>query len=210
VTGPAPALRPGRALVVLLGVLAVLLGGALPAAAHGGPIDVDVADDGTGALTLVATWREDGHMVGPEVDFTGTATHPDGRVVEGLDFALQAEGEGFRVSTTQLAAGDWEVALQAAGGSDESWDVVVTSGGPPEPAASPTPAAAATATPSPGAPTVTDEMTLRATRTAEPAAATTESTTTGPGAGVVALVAGIVVLGVVALLVVRARRRRTP
>ncbi|ROP27122.1 hypothetical protein [Pseudokineococcus lusitanus] len=212
-TASAPTRRPARALVVLLGVLAVLLGGAMPASAHGGPIDVDVADDGTGALTLVATWREDGHMVGPEVDFTGTATGPDGRVVEGIDFALQAEGEGFRVSTTQLAAGDWEVALQAAGGSDQSWDVPVTSGGPPEPTASPTPAAAATATPSPGAPTVTDETTLRATRTAEPAepaAATTDGTSAGPGAGVVALVGGIVVIGVVALLLVRARRRRTP
>ncbi len=204
-TGPAPALRPGRALVVLLGVLAVLLGGALPAAAHGGPIDVDVADDGTGALTLVATWREDGHMVGPEVDFTGTATGPDGRVVEGIDFALQAEGEGFRVSTTQLAAGDWEVALQAAGGSDESWDVVVTSGGPPEPTPAPTPEPTSAAPPVAATPTPAGEATLEATRTA-----TTGSTTTGPGAGVVALVAGIVVLGVVALLVVRARRRRTP
>jgi hypothetical protein len=209
VTAPAPSRRPARALVVLLGVLAVLLGGALPASAHGGPIDVDVADDGTGALTLVATWREDGHRVGPEVDFTGTATGPDGQVVEGLDFALQAEGEGFRVSTTQLAAGDWDVALQAAGGSDQSWDVVVTSGGPPEPTASPT------LLEPPDGSDVTSEVTSTATSTAEPdaaepAAATTDAPSAGTGAGVVALVGGIVVLGVVALLLVRARRRRTP
>ena len=209
-TGPAPApsRRPARALVVLLGVLAVLLGGALPASAHGGEIDVDMADDGTGALTLVATWREDGHMVGPEVDFTGTATGPDGRVVEGIDFALQDEGEGFRVSTTQLAAGDWEVALQAAGGSDQDWDVPVTSGGPPEPTPEPTPqptAATTSAAPPTAAPTSAGEATLQATSTAG-----TAGTSTGPGAGVVALVAGVVVLGVVALLLVRARRRRAP
>ncbi|MEJ5869064.1 hypothetical protein WDV85_15075 [Pseudokineococcus sp. 5B2Z-1] len=211
----AGALVGARALVVLLGVLAVLLGAPGAAQAHGGPIVVDVAGDGAGGLTLVATWREDGHPVGPEVEFTGRATGPEGRVVDDIAFELLPEGEAFRAAPAVLPAGEWTVELRASEGSDETFEAVVTSTGLPTPTPTATEAAeggASTTAAPPSAEALPPAGGGEAATDVEPLAGVDAAADDGGGGAPVGLLVGALVAAVlvVAGAVVLRRRARHP
>jgi hypothetical protein len=113
--------RAGRALLTVLAalvtVLAWLAASAGPAAAHGGDLVVEVAGDGGNGIGLVATWKDDGHPVGPEVRFDMTASRAGGPAesVGPLEVPLSNEGSGFRSLPNVLTAGEWTVTVVATG-----------------------------------------------------------------------------------------------
>ncbi|MGF1646728.1 MAG: hypothetical protein ACFCVF_07400 [Kineosporiaceae bacterium] len=130
-------------LASLATAVVVLVTGAAPAAAHGGELVVDVAGDGGNGVGLVATWKSDGHPVGPEVQFEMTAARATGPAesVGPLEIPLSNEGSGFRSLPNVLTPGEWTVTVVATGagvdadtvGARTEAVVVVADGAVPSP-----------------------------------------------------------------------------
>jgi hypothetical protein len=106
-----------RAVTIRLGQVvtlsAILLGAvldAVPALAHGGPVQLGAGPDGAGGLTVYASYVEDGH---PARGLALTATATAGGVDRGpLALRPAGEGEGFYVlSAGALPAGHWTVTV---------------------------------------------------------------------------------------------------
>ncbi|GAA0913994.1 hypothetical protein GCM10009558_022450 [Virgisporangium aurantiacum] len=104
-----------RAITTLAALLAVLLLGATPAAAHGGKIKLEVAGDGATGVTVRALYQSDGHPVEDKVlRLTLTATADGGRTAGPFDLGPAAEGRGFYSSGAVLTPGRWTVVVTAA------------------------------------------------------------------------------------------------
>jgi hypothetical protein len=99
-------------------VLALAFGAllvAVPAWAHGGPVDVEVHGDGGQGLTVLATYRNDRHPVSDHaLDLSFTAVSPDGRTAGPVKLVASNEGQGLYVSGTPLPAGHWTVTVTVA------------------------------------------------------------------------------------------------
>ena len=104
----------GRAITTLAALLAVLLLGATPAAAHGGEIKLEVAGDGATGVTVRALYQSDGHPVEDKVlRLTLTATADGGRTAGPFDLGPASEGRGFYSSGAVLTPGRWTVVVTA-------------------------------------------------------------------------------------------------
>jgi len=98
------------ATIVTAGVL--LVGAALPAAAHGGAIHLDLASDGAGGVTVTPTFERDGHPVEEVVDPVLTATSASGKKVGPVQLVSSAEGIGVWVTEgAVLEEGTWTVTV---------------------------------------------------------------------------------------------------
>ena len=97
-------------IAVVAGVLA--LAPALPAAAHGGEIELQVVHDGTGGINVLPTFEADGHPVQDIIDPVLTATSSSGETVGPVSLVSASEG-----------VGNWETAEPVL--DDGSWTVTV-------------------------------------------------------------------------------------
>jgi len=103
-----------RATTTLAALLAVLLLGATPAAAHGGKIKLEVAGDGATGVTVRALYQSDGHPVEDKIlRLILTATADGGRTAGPFDLGPAAEGRGFYSSGAVLTPGRWTVVVTA-------------------------------------------------------------------------------------------------
>lgn len=109
--------RRQAALLRALGVAALValasLGAPQAAVAHGGPIVLDVDQDGLGGVIVSAVYEEDGHPVSEILDPVLTATSEGGDIVGPIPLVSAPEGEGFWVSAEPLLSdGTWEVTIE--------------------------------------------------------------------------------------------------
>lgn len=101
------------AAVVLLAVLGLLLG-APAAAAHGGPIVLEVSGDGDHGVNVVVTWKKDRHPVRDTVIGTVSATSTDGRSFGPVKLVSAPEGQNLYRAAQPLPTGEWHVTVTAA------------------------------------------------------------------------------------------------
>ncbi|MDQ7904485.1 hypothetical protein RB614_08105 [Phytohabitans sp. ZYX-F-186] len=107
---------PSRLLRGLLAALAVVpllaLWPAAPAAAHGGPLELDLAGDGATGVTVRAAYKQDGHPVEDQVlRLVLNATGEGGRRVGPVQLDPANEGQGFYTSGAVLTPGRWTVVV---------------------------------------------------------------------------------------------------
>jgi hypothetical protein len=100
------------ATVVLAAALTVLVPAA-PAAAHDGPVTLEVAGDGAGGVTVRAVFTKDRHPVEDGVRLVLTATGEGGRTAGPIQLNQAPEGRGFYASGTVLTPGEWTVTVSA-------------------------------------------------------------------------------------------------
>jgi hypothetical protein len=104
-----------RIAAIVLAVLAAVAGGVLyapAAAAHGGPYELEVSQDGAGGLQVFAKYEEDGHLVAAVMDVTASAESADGRTVGPVALVSSAEGQGRWVTAEPLLdEGEWSVTV---------------------------------------------------------------------------------------------------
>jgi hypothetical protein len=102
----------GRILATLAVVPLLALWPAAPAAAHGGPVVLDVAGDGATGVTVRATYQKDGHPVADQVlRLVLNATAEGGREVGPVQLDPSGEGQGFYTSGPVLSPGKWTVVV---------------------------------------------------------------------------------------------------
>ncbi|TDC44307.1 hypothetical protein E1166_00490 [Micromonospora sp. KC213] len=96
---------------IMAAVLLLALWPTAPAAAHGGPVVLDVAGDGATGVTVRATYK-DGHPVEDRVlRLVLHATGDGGRKIGPLQLNPANEGQGFYASGAVLTPGRWTVAV---------------------------------------------------------------------------------------------------
>ena len=101
-----------RAIAGVLVAGALVLGSALPAAAHGGAIHLELAADGAGGVSIVPTYERDGHPVEEIVNPVLTATSASGKKVGPVHLVSSAEGIGLWVTENPvLEEGLWTVTV---------------------------------------------------------------------------------------------------
>jgi len=97
-------------IAVVAGVLA--LAPALPAAAHGGEIELQVVHDGTGGINVLPTFEADGHPVQDIIDPVLTATSSSGETVGPVSLISSSEGVGnWETEEPVLDEGSWTVTV---------------------------------------------------------------------------------------------------
>ncbi|MGN9907026.1 hypothetical protein ACTMTJ_05645 [Phytohabitans sp. LJ34] len=133
----------GRLLAVLAVVPLLALWPAAPAAAHGGPLVLDVAGDGATGVTVRATYKKDGHPVADQVlRLVLNATGEGGRKVGPVQLNPANEGQGFYTSGPVLTPGRWTVVVVApepnAGKAEAAIEARVAQTAPPPAPASDT------------------------------------------------------------------------
>lgn len=128
-------------LAALVAVPLLALWPAAPAAAHGGPVVLDVAGDGATGVTVRATYKQDGHPVEDRVlRLVLNATGEGGRAVGPVQLNPANEGQGFYASGAVLTPGRWTVVVTSpepnAGTAEATIEARVAQSAPP-PAAAP-------------------------------------------------------------------------
>jgi hypothetical protein len=137
-----------RTLAALLMVVVAALLTAGPAAAHGGPIRLEVQGDGGQGVNASVIYQNDGHMVTDEVVLSYTAVTADGRTAGPVRMIASAEGQAFYQGEKPLPLGTWTVTVTATKPSSAQKTVAVTSAALPQ-------APAAAMTTSSSTPTIT-------------------------------------------------------
>ncbi|MGR6920419.1 hypothetical protein ACU635_39815 [[Actinomadura] parvosata] len=199
---------PAYVLTLLLAGLALVLG-APAAAAHGGPIELEVTGDGADNVNVLVTYKKDGHPVTEIVEATLKATSADGRSFGPVPLRSAPEGQNLYHSAEPLPSGEWRVTVVATEPSKARATVKVKAGAiTAAPTAAPTAPASAPAAPAPGhAATPAQATPAQATPAqAAPVAVVEGRSTTGTPVkvGVIVLVA----LAAVAAWIGFARRHR--
>jgi hypothetical protein len=97
---------------VALFVLLLVLVPATPAAAHGGPLKLEVSGDGADGVVVRATFS-DGHPAEPTIRLTLIATGEGGRSVGPVQLTQSGEGRGFYSTGAMLAPGRWQIVVTA-------------------------------------------------------------------------------------------------
>jgi hypothetical protein len=118
---------PAYILTVLLAGLALVLG-APAAAAHGGPIKLEVTGDGADNVNVLVTYRKDGHPVTEIVEATLKATSADGRSFGPVPLRSAPEGQNLYHSAKPLPSGEWRVTVTATEPSKAKATVKVKAG----------------------------------------------------------------------------------
>lgn len=99
--------------VAALVAAAMAVIGAAPAIAHGGGMQLDLNQDGTGRIMVTATYVEDGHQVEEIMDPKLTAMSADGTFIGPISL-ISASDLGFATWSTAeplLTAGIWTVTV---------------------------------------------------------------------------------------------------
>ncbi|NJP92396.1 hypothetical protein HCN51_23485 [Nonomuraea sp. FMUSA5-5] len=197
---------PAYLLTLLLAGLALVLG-APAAAAHGGPIELEVTGDGADNVNVLVTYKKDGHPVTEIVEATLKATSSDGRSFGPVPLRSAPEGQNLYHSAEPLPSGEWRVTVVATEPSKAKATVKVKAGAI---TAAPAASAPAAATPAPSQAATPAQATpaQAAPAQAAPVAAVEDRGTTGTPVkvGVIVLVA----LAAVAAWIGFARRHRAP
>ncbi|WP_406194156.1 hypothetical protein OH807_04575 [Kitasatospora sp. NBC_01560] len=174
-------IRP-LAAALALAVAAVLGPAALPAAAHGDTVHLDVTGQENGHVTTVATFENDHDPVTREFAGTLSATSADGRSAGPWPMVAVPGRPGTYTTREILPAGHWKVSVDCAfpslGHGERELDVeaaVITDPVLPTPPAGPS---TSTATPSTATPSTAAPSTTPGTSTASGAPVTV----TAPGA----------------------------
>lgn len=96
-----------------LATAALVLVGAAPASAHGGDIQLDLNQDGTGRIMVTATYVEDGHPVEVIMDPVVTAMSIDGTIIGPISLISASDLGVSTWSTAEplLEAGVWTVTV---------------------------------------------------------------------------------------------------
>jgi hypothetical protein len=133
-----------KLLAALAAVPLLALWPAAPAAAHGGPVVLDVAGDGATGVTVRATYKQDGHPVEDRVlRLVLNATADGGRRVGPVQLNPANEGQGFYTSGAVLTPGKWTVVVTSPAPYPGKGEAAVEARAaqtapPPAPAAEPT------------------------------------------------------------------------
>lgn len=99
--------RVGAALLLALG-LTLGTAAAVPAAAHGGKIDIELGTDGAGGISAAVTWAADGHPVEESAVVVVRGVSDDGEKVGPVTLVSASEGVGwYRSETALLDEGHW-------------------------------------------------------------------------------------------------------
>ncbi|MER7846133.1 hypothetical protein ABTZ03_19510 [Kitasatospora sp. NPDC096077] len=156
-----------------------VLPAAVPAAAHGDTVHLDVAGQQNGRVSTVATWENDHDPV--TEDFAGTlsATAADGRTVGPWRLVAVPGRPGTYTTRELLPAGHWKIAVDCAfpslGHGERELDVEAAAISDP----SPLDAVAASTTNTPAPPAVPGPSVVAAAATsAAPVHETTDDVTT--------------------------------
>ncbi|SEK76277.1 hypothetical protein [Nonomuraea pusilla] len=88
-----------------------MLFGAPAASAHGGPIVLEVAGDGSHGVNVVATWKKDRHPVRDTVIGAAVATSTDGRSFGPVQLVSAPEGQNLYHVAQPLPTGEWRVTV---------------------------------------------------------------------------------------------------
>jgi hypothetical protein len=112
---------------VVLAALLTVLSTAGMAAAHGGPIALDVQGDGGQGVTTAVSYARDHHAVPVQVDLSLTAISPGGKTFGPIRMVASNEGQGFYISPDELPPGKWTVTVSASQPSPATKTVAVTS-----------------------------------------------------------------------------------
>lgn len=101
--------------MLAVAVFAAVVGGVLhapAAAAHGGPYDIEVHNDGAGGVQVFAYYVEDGHLVEAIMDPVVEAVSADGLERGPIRLVSSAEGQGrWLPEEPFLEPGDWTVTV---------------------------------------------------------------------------------------------------
>ncbi|MFW2513424.1 hypothetical protein ACNI3K_06565 [Demequina sp. SO4-13] len=104
-----------RIVMMMVSLVAAVAGGVLyapAAAAHGGPYELEVHNDGAGGVQVFAYYVEDGHVVEAIMDPVVEAVSAGGIERGPIRLVSSAEGQGRWVSEEPfLDAGDWTVTV---------------------------------------------------------------------------------------------------
>lgn len=114
-------------LTVLLAALALVFG-APAAAAHGGPIKLEVTGDGADNVNVLVTYKNDGHPVTEIVEATLKATSTDGRSFGPVPLRSSPEGQNLYHAAEPLPSGEWRVTVTATEPSKAKATVRVKAG----------------------------------------------------------------------------------
>lgn len=186
---------PAYVLTVLLAGLALVLG-APAAAAHGGPIKLEVTGDGADNVNVLVTYKKDGHPVTEIVAATLKATSADGRSFGPVPLRSAPEGQNLYHSAEPLPSGEWRVTVTATEPSKAKTTVRVKAG-------------VVAATPAVAALPAADQPTSQATALARNGAAAATTAGDDDGATGTPLKIGVIVLAALAAVaawIVFARR----
>lgn len=128
--------RRGAALALTAG-LAAGPAAAVPAAAHGGEIDVGLGTDGGGGISATLEWARDGHPVEESAVVVVRATSDDGEQVGPVRLVSAPEGVGwYRSEAELLGEGHWTVTALVKEPERARVETELDVVAPPEPEAS--------------------------------------------------------------------------
>ncbi|WP_277213011.1 hypothetical protein [Isoptericola croceus] len=159
---PTAAPRTWWGWLLAVGLLATALVVApVPASAHGGDVAAEIGTDGAGGVTVLLTWKNDGHPVEESAEVVVTGRSSEGDEVGPLTLVSASSGVGwYRSEPGELAPGHWNLEAEVTGPDEMSASASVDVlpppsdepvAGDPEPAgAGPAQADAAGAPVSPG------------------------------------------------------------
>jgi hypothetical protein len=116
-----------RVLVIAAVALGLALASPGAAAAHSGPIELDIAGTGDGGLVVSAVYTEDGHTVSQIMNPVATAVSVDGATAGPISLVSSAEGVGLWITESPiLEYGDWTVTVSTTIPSEATATVQMT------------------------------------------------------------------------------------
>lgn len=220
--------RPFAAALAIAGAV-VLVPAAVPAAAHGDTVHLEVTGQDNGHVTAVATWENDHDPVTEEFAGTLAATSADGRSAGPWRLVAVPGHPGSYTTREMLPAGHWRIAVDCAfpslGHGERELDVeaaVISDPTLPTPTGAPTagptagpprahrgPAVTSAPVPAPTSARTPPAVSASAGPAVGPARSTAEDTgsATATWAAVATAVAAVVLVAVGFGLRRRARRR---
>lgn len=193
---PVGAARTWWARLVLAALLALGLAAVpAPGLAHGGDVAAELGTDGAGGVTVLLTWKNDGHPVEESAEVVVTGRSSAGEEVGPLTLFSASSGVGwYKSEPGELGPGHWTLEVDVTGPDELSASASVDVLPPPSAA--------------PVADDQTDTDTDTGTTGADAAGAPTSSSDGWAGRGW--MLAALLVAGAVAVvLILRARRARS-
>lgn len=108
-------LRSARRLLVVFAALltAALVAVGSPASAHGGPINVEVSQDGLGGVYVFFFYEEDAHPIQAILAATVEGRSSTGEVVAPIPLSSASQGVGiWETAPGAFAPGQWEITVK--------------------------------------------------------------------------------------------------
>ncbi|TGO05153.1 hypothetical protein [Serinibacter arcticus] len=195
---------------LLLGLLATVALGSVPAQAHGGPISIGLGTDGGGGIDAYLTYTQDGHPVEESAAITVVAVSETGEEVGPLTLQSSTSGVGWYHSEAGvLGEGHWTVTGTLTSPSEAEASVELDVVALPAPTAS-EPAESESAAEGDAASdeTSTDAVTADGDTEVEDASAAATPGDTSGGGSTGLIIGGVALVAVLAAVAVVLMRRR--